>query len=87
VIDDAAKLVAAWEACEKFSHQSKASAQPSQLIAPSWTLQRWGIDIVGKLTPAQGNYTFTVMAVKYFMKWSEAKPVTDVSSTTIKKFF
>jgi hypothetical protein len=39
------------------------------------------------LTPAQGNYTFAVVAVEYFMKWIEAKPLTDVSSATIKKFF
>jgi hypothetical protein len=58
-----------------------------QLIAPSWPLQRWGIDIVGKLTPAQGNYTFTVVVVEYFIKWIEAKPLTNVSSVMIKKFF
>jgi IS30 family transposase len=58
-----------------------------QLIASSRPLHRWGIDIVGKLTPAQGNYTFTVIAVEYFTKWIEAKPLTNVSSTTIKRFF
>jgi hypothetical protein len=35
----------------------------------------------------QGNYTFAVVAVEYFMKWIEAKPLTNVSSATIKKFF
>jgi IS30 family transposase len=35
----------------------------------------------------QGNYTFIVVAVEYFTKWVEAKPVTNVSSATIKKFF
>jgi IS30 family transposase len=58
-----------------------------QLIAPSWPLQRWGIDIVGKLTPAQRNYTFAVIAVEYFTKWIEAKSLTNVSSATIKKIF
>jgi IS30 family transposase len=58
-----------------------------QLIASSRPLHRWGIDIVGKLTPAQGNYTFTVIAMEYFTKWIEAKPLTNVSSTTIKRFF
>jgi hypothetical protein len=48
-----------------------APAQPVQLITPSWPLQRWGINIVGKLTPAQGNYTFAIVAVEYFMKWVE----------------
>jgi hypothetical protein len=58
-----------------------------QLTAPSWPLQRWGIDIIGKLTPAQGYYTFIIVAMEYFTKWVKAKPVTNVSSATIKKFF
>jgi hypothetical protein len=65
----------------------KAPVQPVQLIAPSWPLQRWGIDIVNKLTLTQGNYTFAVVAVEYFTKWVEAKPLTNVSSASIKKFF
>jgi hypothetical protein len=60
---------------------------PSQLITPSWPLQQWGIDIVSKLNPAQGNYTFAIVVVEYFTKWIEAKPITNISSTTIKKFF
>jgi transposase len=39
------------------------------------------------LTPAQGNYTFTVVAVDYFTKWIEAKPLTNVISASVKKFF
>jgi hypothetical protein len=46
-----------------------------------------GINIVGKLTPAQGNYTFTVVVVEYFMKWVEVNPSTNVSFASIKKFF
>jgi hypothetical protein len=38
MIDEAAKLVATCEACQKFSHHCRAPAQPSQLIAPSWPL-------------------------------------------------
>jgi hypothetical protein len=87
VIDNAAKLISTCEACQKFSHKTKAPAQLVQLIAPSWPLQRWGIDIIDKLTPAQGNYTFVVVAVEYFRKWIQAKPLTNVSSASIKKFF
>jgi hypothetical protein len=65
----------------------KAPSQPVQLVAPSWPLQRWGIYIVGMLTPAQGNYTFTIIVVEYFTKWIEAKPLTNKSSATIKRFF
>jgi hypothetical protein len=41
---------------------------------------------VGKLTPAQGNYTFAIVAVEYFTKWVEMKPVTNITSATIQKF-
>jgi hypothetical protein len=87
MINDEVKLVSTCEACQRFSHKMKAPAQPVQLIAPSWPLQRWGINIVGKLTLAQGNYTFTVIAVEYFTKWVEEKLLTNVSSATIIKFF
>jgi hypothetical protein len=73
MIDDAVKLVSTCEACQRFSRKMKAPIQPVQLITPSWPLERWGINIVGKLTPAQGNYTFTVVVVEYFTKYrSEA---------------
>jgi hypothetical protein len=88
MINDASKLVSTYESCQKFSHCSKFPTQPSQLIIPSWPLQWWwGIDIVGKLTSAQGNYTFAIVAVEYFTKLVEAKPVTNVTSATIQKFF
>jgi hypothetical protein len=62
---------------------SAAGATSSSIMASA----KMGIDIVGKLTPAQGNYTFAVVAVEYFTKWIEDKPLTNVSSATIKKFF
>jgi hypothetical protein len=46
-----------------------------------------GINIVVKLTPAQGNYTFAIVAIEYFTKWIEAKTATNISSETMKKFF
>jgi hypothetical protein len=46
-----------------------------------------GIDIIGKLTPVQGNYTFIIVAVEYFMTLVEVKPITNVSTATIKNFF
>jgi hypothetical protein len=86
MIDEAARLVATCEACQKFSHRCRAPAEPSQLIAPSWSLQRWGIDVVGKLTPAQGTYTFIIVTVEYFTKWVKAKLVTNITFATIQKF-
>ena len=37
-------------------------------------------------TFARGN-NFTVVAIEYFAKWIEAKPLENITSETVKKFF
>jgi hypothetical protein len=86
IIDDAPKLITTCQECEKISPNTQALSQPSELITPSWLLQRWGTDIVGPLT-AQGNYKYTVVAVKYFTKWIEAKPLVNIAASGLKRFF
>jgi hypothetical protein len=45
------------------------------------------MDIVGPLPTAQGNFKFVVVAIEYFTKWIEARPLATITSTTIRKFF
>jgi hypothetical protein len=59
----------------------------SDLIQPTWPLQRWGLDLLGPLPPAQGNLKYVVVAVEYFSKWIEMKPLATITSVTIQKFF
>jgi hypothetical protein len=75
------------EACQKFSPQSGSPSQFTKLIAHTWPLQRWGLDIVGPLPTAQGNLKFTFVAVEYFTKWIEARAVSTITSKTAQKFF
>jgi hypothetical protein len=57
------------------------------LIQPTWPLQRWGLDSLGPLPPAQGNLKYVVVAVEYFSKWIEAKLLATITSATVQKFF
>jgi hypothetical protein len=50
-------------------------------------LQRWGIDIVGPLTTKQGNYKYAVVAVEYFTKRVEAKPLVHITTAGLRIFF
>jgi hypothetical protein len=61
--------------------------QFTKLIAHTWPLQRWGLDIVGPLPTAQGNLKFTFVTVEYFTKWIEARAVSTITSKTAQKFF
>jgi ribonuclease HI len=66
------------------------SGNPSQftkLIAHTWPLQRWGLDIVRPLPTAQGNLKFTFVTVEYFTKWIEARAVSTITSKTAQNLF
>ena len=86
-LKDAEKVVKTCEACQKLSPKSNRPSEPLQLIAPAWPLQRWGIDLVGPLPTAQGNCKYAVVAVEYFTKWAEAKPLINITSEAVRKFF
>jgi transposase InsO family protein len=43
--------------------------------------------LLGPLPLAQGNLKYVVVAVEYFSKWIEAKPIATITSATVQKFF
>jgi hypothetical protein len=84
---DATELVHKCENCQKCIKDQKRPSSLTQLIQPTWPLQRWGLDLLGPLPPAQGNLKYVVVAVEYFSKWIEAKPLATITSVTVQKFF
>jgi transposase InsO family protein len=84
---DAEQIVKTCKACQFAAKHQRRPGALSQLITPTWPLQCWGMHIVGQLPTAQGNFKFAVVAVEYFTKWIEARPVTTITSATIRKFF
>ena len=43
--------------------------------------------MVGPLPPSQEGNKFVVVAIEYFTRWIEAKPLTKITLETVKKFF
>jgi transposase InsO family protein len=43
--------------------------------------------LLGPLPPAQGNLKYVVVAVEYFSKWIEGKPLATITLATVQKFF
>jgi hypothetical protein len=44
------------------------------------------LDLLGPLPPAQGNLKYVIVAVEYFSKWIEAKPLATITLATVQKF-
>ena len=83
-LKDAERIVKTCEACQMMGPKSNRPSKPSQLIAPAWPLQWWGVDLVGPLLIAQGNYKYVVVAVEYFTKWVKAKPLVNITSEAVR---
>jgi ribonuclease HI len=84
---DAAELVKKCKNCQKCARDQKQHSSLTQLIHLTWPLQRWGLDLLGPLPPAQGNLKYVVVAEEYFSKWIEAKPLATITSATVQKIF
>ncbi|GKE53297.1 reverse transcriptase domain-containing protein [Tanacetum coccineum] len=52
----------------------------------AWPFSQWGIDIVGSLPTAPGGARFLVVAIDYFTKWVEAKPLISTTGKHMEKF-
>jgi hypothetical protein len=56
--------------------------QPQQELTPitsPWPFYKWGIDIAGPFPVAAGGLKFLIVAIDYFTKWIEAKPVVSIT--------
>jgi transposase InsO family protein len=84
---DTKTLIRECEAFQETANQQNLPSTPVHLIPPSWPLQRWGMDLVGPLPTSQGNCRFATVAMDYFTKWVEAKPLENIKAPAIHKFF
>ncbi|XP_022860948.1 uncharacterized protein LOC111381405 [Olea europaea var. sylvestris] len=48
--------------------------------------EQWGVDILGPFPLARGQLKFVAVAVEYFTKWVEAKPLATVSEPKLRSF-
>jgi hypothetical protein len=71
---DAADLVQKCENCQKCARDQKQPSSLTPLIQPTLPFQRWGLDLLGPLPPAQGNLKYVVVAVEYFLSGLRQSP-------------
>ncbi|KAM5548962.1 hypothetical protein ABKV19_025602, partial [Rosa sericea] len=57
----------------------------SILLAP-WPFCQWGLDLIGKLPTAVGQFKYAIVAVDYQTKWVEAEPLVAITTEKVKNF-
>ncbi|GJU38449.1 reverse transcriptase domain-containing protein [Tanacetum coccineum] len=55
-------------------------------IMALWPFYQWGMDILGPLPPARRGAKFVIVAIDYFIKWIEAKPLVKIIGKEVIHF-
>ncbi|GJX62497.1 reverse transcriptase domain-containing protein [Tanacetum coccineum] len=64
----------------------KKSTTKVDPITSPWPFYKWGIDIAGPFPEGPGKVKFLIVAIDYFTKWIEAKPVATITGNQVKRF-
>ncbi|GJU71406.1 putative ribonuclease H-like domain-containing protein [Tanacetum coccineum] len=83
---DARTLIRSCQDCQVYKHVPRNPQQKLTPITSPWSFYKWGIDIAGPFLEGPGKVKILIMAMDYFIKWIEAKPLTTITGNQIKNF-
>ncbi|GJX08785.1 reverse transcriptase domain-containing protein [Tanacetum coccineum] len=83
---DARKLIRECNDCQVHRPIPRNPQQNLTPITSPWPFYKWGIDIAGPFPEGPGKVKFLIVAIDYFTKWIEAKPVATITGNQVKKF-
>ncbi|GJW15048.1 reverse transcriptase domain-containing protein [Tanacetum coccineum] len=83
---DARALIRACQDCQVHRPVPRNPQQKLTPITSSWPFYKWGIDIAEPFSKGPGKVKFLIVAIDYFTKWIEAKPVATITGNQVKKF-
>ncbi|GJS03909.1 reverse transcriptase domain-containing protein [Tanacetum coccineum] len=83
---DARTLIRACQDCQVHKPVPRNPQQKLTPITSPWPFYKWGINIAIPFPEGPGKVKFLIVAMDYFTKWIEAKPVATITVNHIKKF-
>ena len=72
--------------CQTFAHIPRQAPAPLCPIIVPRPFDKWGIDLIGQLPAAPRQYKHAIMAIDYFTKWVEAKPLAKITEANTTSF-
>ena len=75
--------------CHKCHQHANKIHSPSialSILMSPWPFAQWGLDLIGKLPTAPGQYKFIIVAVDYYTKWVEAEPLRRITTECVMSF-
>ncbi|KAK1424789.1 hypothetical protein QVD17_20127 [Tagetes erecta] len=75
--------------CEGCQLHAPVKTNPKHDLVPvmaAWPFFKWGMDIVGPFLEAAGRVKFLLVAIDYFIKWPEVKPLASITGKQVINF-
>ena len=75
--------------CDRYQRFAPIVRQPPKMLTPINTLipfAMWGMDILGPFPLASAQRKFLLVAINYFTKWIEAKPLAKITTKQVAQF-
>ncbi|GJR60090.1 reverse transcriptase domain-containing protein [Tanacetum coccineum] len=76
---DARALIKACQECQVHRPVPRNPQEKLNPITSPWPFYKWGIDIAGTFPKGPGKVKFLILAMDYFTKWIEVKPVATIT--------
>ncbi|GJX66609.1 reverse transcriptase domain-containing protein, partial [Tanacetum coccineum] len=80
-------LNAQGRACQYCQVYRTVPRNPQHKLTPvtsPWQFYKWGIDIARPFPEGPGKVKFLIVAIDYFTKWIEAKPVATITGNQVR---
>jgi len=73
--------------CQKHGNLIHQKQEQLNFILSLWPFAKWGMDILDPFSTGKGQVKFLIVAIDYFTKWIEAKPLTTITAQQVQQFF
>jgi hypothetical protein len=83
---DAADYVKKCQKCQEHSPLIRVPAEDLHSISTPWPFHTWGLDLLGRFTPAADQLKHLIVAVDYYTKWIELEPLASLASIKVQNF-
>ncbi|KAL5583401.1 hypothetical protein UlMin_015843 [Ulmus minor] len=57
-----------------------------ELVTSPWPFVKWGIDLIGPLPTARGQFKYAMVSIDYYTKWVEAKALAKITEQNVTTF-
>ncbi|KAM1587440.1 hypothetical protein ACFX10_026594 [Malus domestica] len=83
---DAIRISCLCDKCQRYPTIPHSPLKPLTPMINPWHFSQLGLDLIGPMPAGKGKVRYAIVAVDYFTKWAEVKPLATITEAKIEDF-